>query len=219
MTLAQIESIIISMNRYLMMLGGPGSGKSTYSEATSKHFGIPHIYPGDVLRKSADPEVKALLSKGEFAPLDVVVKIIKQEISKSPNGYILDGFPRNMEQLKEMQKANIEVNRVIYLDESEAETLRRLTARARFDDTLEIIKNRFKVYARETGPVVDYYKDKNEFISIKAGGDTAENTSKKIIKELENDIEWKGGIRGRDRCSGDQDGKRHSSKVAESRPH
>jgi len=206
------------MNRYLMMLGGPGSGKSTYSEATSKHFGIPHIYPGDVLRKSADPEVKALLSKGEFAPLDVVVKIIKQEISKSPNGYILDGFPRNMEQLKEMQKANIEVNRVIYLDESEAETLRRLTARARFDDTLEIIKNRFKVYARETGPVVDYYKDKNEFISIKAGGDTAENTSKKIIKELENDIEWKGGIREGDRRSGRQDGERHSSSVAEIRP-
>jgi len=206
------------MNRYLMMLGGPGSGKSTYSEATSKHFGIPHIYPGDVLRKSADPEVKALLSKGEFAPLDVVVKIIKQEISKSPDGYILDGFPRNMEQLKEMQKANIEVNRVIYLDESESETLRRLTARARSDDTLEIIKNRFKVYARETGPVVDYYKDKNEFISIKAEGDTAENISKKIIKELENDVERKGGIRGRDRRGGDQDGERHSSSVAEIRP-
>ena len=171
----------------LMLLGGPGSGKSTYSEAISKHFGIPHIYPGDVLRKSADPEVKALLSKGEFAPLDVVVKIIKQEISKSPDGYILDGFPRNMEQLKEMQKANIEVNRVIYLDESEAEVLRRLTARGRADDKPEIVKNRLKVYERETGPVVDYYKDRNEFINIKAEGDTAANISKEIIKELEND--------------------------------
>ena len=75
------------------------------------------------------------------------------------------------------------------------------------------------MYARETGPVVDYYKDKNEFISIKAEGDTAENISKKIIKELENDVERKSGIRGRDRRGGDQDGERHSSSVAEIRPH
>ena len=170
-----------------MLLGGPGSGKSTYSEAISKHFGISHIYPGDVLRKSDDPEVKALLSKGEFAPLDVVVKIIKQEISKSPDGYILDGFPRNMEQVKEMQKANIEVNRVIYLDVSEAEVVRRLTARGRVDDTSEIVKKRLRVYEKETGPVVDYYKDRSEFINIKAEGYTAEKISKKNIKELEND--------------------------------
>ena len=65
--------IIEAASIKLMLLGGPGSGKSTYSEAISKHFGIPHIYPGDILRKSDDPEVKALISKGEFAPLDVVV--------------------------------------------------------------------------------------------------------------------------------------------------
>jgi len=52
----------------IMMIGGPGSGKSTYSKAISKHYGIPHIYAGDILRKSEDPEVKALLSKGELAP-------------------------------------------------------------------------------------------------------------------------------------------------------
>ena len=84
----------------LMLLGGPGSGKSTYSEYISKHFDIPHIYPGDMLRKSDDPEVKALISKGEFAPLAVVVKIIKQEIAKAPNGYILDGFPTQSRTVK-----------------------------------------------------------------------------------------------------------------------
>ena len=66
----------------LMILGGPGSGKSTYSEYISEHFDIPHIYPGDMLRKSTDPEVKALLAKGEFAPLDVVVKLIKQRLQR-----------------------------------------------------------------------------------------------------------------------------------------
>ena len=171
----------------IMLLGGPGSGKSTYSEAISKHFGISHIYPGDMLRKSTDPKVKALLSKGEFAPLNVVVKIIKQEISKSPDGYILDGFPRNMEQLKEMHRSNIEVNRVVYLDVSEAEVVRRLTARGRADDTPAIIKNRLKVYERETGPVVDYYKGKKEFLNIEGEGKTPEEMSNKIIKELTDD--------------------------------
>ena len=76
-----------------MLLGGPGSGKSTYSEYISKHFDIPHIYPGDMLRKSDDPEVKELLAKGEFAPLDVVVKIIKQEIAKAPEWLYIRWFP------------------------------------------------------------------------------------------------------------------------------
>jgi len=169
----------------MMYLGGPGSGKSTHSKYISKHFDIPHIYPGDMLRKSDDSEVKELLAKGEFAPLDVVVKLIKQEIAKAPNGYILDGFPRNLEQLKEMQDAGIEINRVIYLDVSADEVIRRLTARGRADDTPEIVKNRLKVYERETGPVVDYYKGKKEFHSINAEGDTAENIAKKIIRDIE----------------------------------
>ena len=169
----------------MMHLGGPGSGKSTHSKYISKHFDIPHIAPGYMLRKSDDSEVKELLAKGEFAPLDVVVKLIKQEIAKAPNGYILDGFPRNLEQLKEMQDAGIEINRVIYLDVSADEVIRRLTARGRADDTPEIVKNRLKVYQRETGPVVDYYKGKKEFHSIKAEGDTAENIAKKIIRDIE----------------------------------
>ena len=169
----------------MMYLGGPGSGKSTHSKYISKYFDIPHIYPGDMLRKSDDSEVKELLAKGEFAPLDMVVKLIKREIAKAPDGYVLDGFPRNLEQLKEMHDANIEINRVIYLDVSVDEVIRRLTSRGRVDDTPEIIKNRLKVYKRETGPVVDYYKGKKEFYSIKAEGGTPEAIANKIIKEVE----------------------------------
>ena len=168
-----------------MLLGGPGSGKSTYSGYISEHFDIPHIYPGDMLRKSDDSEVKELLAKGEFAPLDMVVKLINREIAKAPDGYVLDGFPRNLEQLKEMQDSSIEINRVVYLDVSEKEVIRRLTSRGRADDTPEIIKNRLRVYERETGPVVDYYKGKKEFYSIEAEGGTPEAIANKIIKEVE----------------------------------
>ena len=177
--------IIGNENMKMMYLGGPGSGKSTHSKYISKYFDIPHIYPGDMLRKSDDSEVKELLAKGEFAPLDMVVKLIKREIAKAPDGYVLDGFPRNLEQLKEMHDANIEINRVIYLDVSVDEVIRRLTSRGRVDDTPEIIKNRLKVYERETGPVVDYYKGKKEFYSIKAEGGTPEAIANKIIKEVE----------------------------------
>ena len=83
-----------------------------------------------------------------------------------------------------MKAENIEVNRVVYLNVSDAEVIRRLTSRGRADDTPDIIKNRLKVYDRETGPVVDYYKGKKEFYSIKAEGDTPENTAKKIIKDI-----------------------------------
>ena len=84
-----------------------------------------------------------------------------------------------------MQDASIEINRVIYLDVSDAEVIKRLTARGRADDTPEIVKNRLKVYQRETGPVVDYYRGKKEFHSINAEGDTAENIAKKIIRDIE----------------------------------
>jgi adenylate kinase len=73
----------------------------------------------------------------------------------------------------------------VYLDVSDAEVLRRLSARGRADDKPEIIKNRIKVYEKETGPVVDFYRDKSEFLSVKAEGDTAENISKKIIQMLD----------------------------------
>ena len=52
----------------IMLLGGPGSGKSTYSEAISKHFGIPHIYPGDVLRKSQTLRLKHCYLRGNLHP-------------------------------------------------------------------------------------------------------------------------------------------------------
>jgi adenylate kinase len=86
-----------------------------------------------------------------------------------------------------MNRSNIEVNRVVYLDVSEAEVVKRLTARGRADDTPAIIQNRLKVYQQETGPVVDYYKGRKEFLNIGGEGKTPEEVSNKIIKELTDD--------------------------------
>ena len=82
-----------------------------------------------------------------------------------------------------MEKANIEYDHVINLQVSEEEVIRRLTARGRADDKPEIIKNRLKVYNRETAPLLTYYKD--EIINIKAEGSTPEKISKEIIGKIQ----------------------------------
>ena len=175
----------------IIMIGGPGSGKSTYSEIITKKLGIPHIYTGDMMRKLAQQDtpdgrkVKELLSKGEFAPLDIVIKAVKERVSQSDakNGYVFDGFPRNVIQANKMKEEGIGYDYVINLQVSEEEVIKRLTARGRADDKPEIIKNRIKVYHRETAPLLDYFK--KEIINIKAEGGTPEETANEIIKRIE----------------------------------
>jgi len=177
----------------IIMIGGPGAGKSTYSEIITKKLNIPHIYTGDMMRKLAKQDtpdgrkVKELLAKGEFAPIDIVMRSVKERVSQSDaqNGYVFDGFPRNVEQAKKMTEENIEYDYVVNLVVSEEEVIKRLTARGREDDKPEIIKQRLKVYERETRPLLDYFKD--NIINIKAEGDTPENIANKIIEK----VKWK----------------------------
>jgi len=175
----------------IIMIGGPGSGKSTYSELLKKELGIAHIYTGDMMRalsKKNTPDgkkVRELLAKGEFAPTPIVIDAVKERM-KQPDamkGYVFDGFPRNTEQAEAMENKGIEYDHVINLVVSEEEVIKRLTSRGRADDKPEIIKNRIKVYHRETAPLLQYYKD--EIINIKAEGSTPEAISKEIIKKVQ----------------------------------
>jgi len=175
----------------IIMIGGPGSGKSTYSELMKKELGIAHIYTGDMMRalsKKNTPDgkkVRELLAKGEFAPTPIVIDAVKERM-KQPDamkGYVFDGFPRNTEQAEAMEDKGIEYDHVINLVVSEEEVIKRLTSRGRADDKPEIIKNRIKVYHRETAPLLQYYKD--EIINIKAEGSTPELIAKEIIKKVQ----------------------------------
>ena len=175
----------------IIMIGGPGAGKSTYSEIITKKLNIPHIYTGDMMRQLAKQDtpdgrrVKDLLSKGQFAPLSIVINAVKERVSKpdAQNGYVFDGFPRNVEQAERMEKEGIEYDHVVNLVVSEEEVIRRLTARGREDDKPEIIKKRLAVYEKETRPLLDYFK--NEIINIKAEGSTPEAIANEIIKKVQ----------------------------------
>ena len=174
----------------IIMIGGPGSGKSTYSELIKKELGIAHIYTGDMMRELAKQDtpdgkkVKELLAKGEFAPTPIVIDAVKERMKQpdAQKGYVFDGFPRNVEQAGAMEAKDIEYDHVINLVVSEEEVVKRLTARGRADDKPEIIKNRIKVYHRETAPLLNYYKD--EIINIKAEGSTPEAIAREIVKKI-----------------------------------
>ena len=181
----------------IIMIGGPGSGKSTYSEFLNKHFKIPHIYMGDMMRElqKTNPEVAKIMDAGNLVPLRYVIKALKDRLEKpdTKKGYILDGFPRNMEQLNKMKEENVNYDYVVFLDVSEKEVIRRLSARGRKDDKPEIIKNRIGVYEKETGPVLrqlekDSSNDVNKtFLKIKAEGPEPKDIANKIIKDIENE--------------------------------
>tara|TARA_B100000900_G_scaffold296920_1_gene255485 strand:+ start:465 stop:1073 length:609 start_codon:yes stop_codon:yes gene_type:complete len=193
-----LEAIEIDMPMTrIIMIGGPGSGKSTYSEFLNKHFKIPHIYMGDMMRElqKTNPEVAKIMDAGNLVPLRYVIKALKDRLEKpdTKKGYILDGFPRNMEQLNKMKEENVNYDYVVFLDVSEKEVIRRLSARGRKDDKPEIIKNRIGVYEKETGPVLrqlekDSSNDVNKtFLKIKAEGPEPKDIANKIIKDIENE--------------------------------
>jgi len=173
----------------IILIGGPGSGKSTYAEFITKEFGIDHIYPGELLRKAkaqGGEMAKRLsdLGKGGFAPNDIVLKLVKDAVAKADKGFVFDGFPRYMQQVRDLEREGIKIDKVVYLNVSPEEVIRRLTARGREDDKPEIIKNRIALYKKETGPVVEYYRKKPGFIEVKAEGGEPEEIANRIIKQL-----------------------------------
>ena len=105
----------------IILIGGPGSGKSTYAEFIIKEFGIDHIYPGELLRKAkaqGGEMAKRLanLGKGEFAPNDIVLQLVKDAVAKADNGFVFDGYPRYMQQVRDLEKEGIKIDKVVYLN-------------------------------------------------------------------------------------------------------
>jgi len=178
----------------IIMLGGPGSGKSTYTAYLVSHFNIPHVYPGGMLRKEVEKDseigrqVKNIISKGEFVPNSIVLDLIKDRLAQpdAQRGYVLDGWPRYMEQVRDMEQSGIEYDHAVFLDVSKEEIMRRLLARGRADDTVDIINNRIALYKKETGPVIEYLKSKPGFFSVNAEGKEPEDVAREIIFEIEN---------------------------------
>lgn len=157
-----------------LIMGIQGSGKSTLSQSLQKKLGFVHISTGDLLRTHIKDETKfgnmykAAYARGEMAPDEMLYGIIYHALSGylSDETIILDGFPRNMKQVKWLE-SNYNVIGCVFIKIPIPIATKRLLSRKRDDDTKESIKKRFSLYKEHTKPVVTYYKSNKKLVTIK----------------------------------------------------
>lgn len=155
----------------VVLLGPPGAGKGTQAQKLSEKLGIPQISTGELFRSNIENgtklglEAKRYLDAGDLVPSELTNQLVDDRLSDpdAANGFILDGFPRSLQQAKALhemlERRGTDIDAVLEFRVSEDELLQRLKSRGRADDTDEVILNRMKVYRDETAPLLDYYRD------------------------------------------------------------
>ncbi len=185
----------------LILFGPPGAGKGTQAKILIEKLNIVQISTGDMLRdevKSKTPLGKlasSIMDKGDLIPDEIIMSMIEKRITKSDckNGFILDGFPRTLNQAVELdvilKSLNLKIDKVIEINVNEDLLINRIVKRAseskttRDDDNSEILKNRIIVYNKDTLPVLDYYKSLNKLNTVD-GTQDIDKVSKDILKVL-----------------------------------
>lgn len=179
-----------------VLLGPPGSGKSTQGQILGQEKGIPHISVGDLIRQevASGSELGQRLEEetrgGKLAPPSLIRDLVQGRLERedAARGFILDGYPRQGEQLAEFEEMRQELGwggvLVLGLEIPEEEVTRRLAGRGRADDTPEVIRNRMEIYRQETEPVMEYFRKQGEYLAIDGTG-TIEEVSERIRTTLE----------------------------------
>jgi len=157
------------MKKHLLFLGAPGAGKGTQAELLCKNNSYLHLSTGELLRKEIEMksilgrQVKDIINRGELVSDDLVLKIVRQNLAKDNQGWILDGYPRNLSQANSLNEVLVEINQplelVLYLDIPEEVLIKRLLLRGRKDDTEDTIRTRVGIFKKTTEPLIQYYKD------------------------------------------------------------
>jgi adenylate kinase len=166
------------MAKRLIFLGPPGAGKGTQAQILSENHQIPHISTGDILREAVDQQTplgkqaKSYMDEGELVPDSLILDLIEDRLSEldTSNGWILDGFPRNVNQAvfldQLLEKLDQSANCVLNLEVPDEILAERLLARKRKDDNEETIRRRLEVYHQDTVPVIDFYHQKKTLKTI-----------------------------------------------------
>jgi len=181
----------------LVIFGPPGSGKGTYAAILKNRLDIPHISTGDLVRDeirnrtSTGKEIEQYSDSGRLVPDDIITGILKKRISADlSKGFILEGYPRSVEQAKQLEKM-VRIDVVINLDVPDRVIVDRLSARVqcrkcgaiynertmrpqvpgkcdkclgdlfkRVDDQPNVVLERLRIYKETSAPVVDYYRNR-----------------------------------------------------------
>lgn len=139
---------------------------------------VPHISTGDILRAAvADgtelgKKAEAYMSAGELVPDDLILDLIQERLAQgdAQKGWVLDGFPRNVSQaeflIKLLEKIEQPADFVVNLDVADEVIVTRLLKRGRADDEERVIRHRLEVYRKQTAPLIDFYRDRQQLVSV-----------------------------------------------------
>lgn len=203
----------------LILLGAPGCGKGTQAGYITDKYDLPHISTGDIFRENIANKtpigikVKEIMDEGNLCPDELTVELVKDRLSKPDckNGYLLDGFPRNLFQAKALEEFS-SVDKVINIEVDLEKIERRITGRRscpvckgsfhidfigdtkvcpdcggeliiRKDDNPETVKSRLAVYREQTEPLEEFYKAQGKLVNVD-GNQSIDDVFAQIVKIL-----------------------------------
>ena len=178
----------------LILMGPPGAGKGTQASFIAEHFKIPAISTGDIFRANVSKgtklgiEAQRYMDAGEYVPDEVTNLMVRDRIDEpdAVSGFLLDGYPRTLAQVEELDGmikfTGHELDAVVVLTVDQEEIVSRLLQRAqvegRADDTEDVIRRRQEVYAEQTEPLIEVYRDRGILIEVDGMGEVAEVTQR-----------------------------------------
>lgn len=205
----------------LILLGAPGAGKGTHATKLKVDYNIPHISTGDIFRANIKQgtvlgkKAKGYIDKGELVPDELVIDLVKDRLNQEDcqNGFILDGFPRTINQAEALSKF-VDIDAVINFILDDSVIVTRVSGRRmcvcgetyntallngattcskcgkelyqRADDKEETIKNRLKVYYKETAPLIGYYRNNGKLIDLDCNDKTIDKVYCNLKTALDN---------------------------------
>jgi adenylate kinase len=168
----------------LLVLGPQGAGKGTQAKRISAEYEIPHVATGDMFRAldtstELGREVAEFMARGDLVPDSRTVEMIENRLAEpdAAEGFVLDGFPRNLAQAQALDSMLGGIGRVLdailFFAVSDEVGMERALSRAalegRADDTRDVIAHRLEIYHRETEPVLEHYRMTGKLIPLHAG--------------------------------------------------